>query len=97
MYDIKKIVDVKLNVQLVYVALIHQYVYEGPCRFGPEECLTTEFDEMNQAEIFKMWSGGIGEVLSKVSGVNMPTRCTSRCQMNTWLYSRLKEGNMVCG
>ena len=30
MYDIKKITDVKLNVQLVYVALIHEYVYEGP-------------------------------------------------------------------
>lgn len=71
MYDIKKIVDVKLNLQLVYVALIHEYVYEGPCRFGPKECLTKEFDLMNQAEIFKAWSGGIGGALSHVPGVNM--------------------------
>ena len=71
MYDIQKIVDVKLNVQLVYVALIHEYVYEGPCRFGPEECLTKEFDEMNQAEIFKAWSGGYGGAIAHTPGVNM--------------------------
>lgn len=71
MYDINKIIDVKLNVQLVYVALIHEYVYEGPCRFGPKECLTKEFDLMNQGEIFKAWSGGIGGALGHVPGVNM--------------------------
>lgn len=36
-------VDVKFNVQLVYVALIHEHAYEGPCRFGPPEALTKEF------------------------------------------------------
>ena len=71
MYEINKITDVKLNVQMVYVALIHQYVYEGPCRFGPKETLTKEFDEMNQAEIFKAWSGGYGGAISHVPGVNM--------------------------
>lgn len=71
MYEFEKITDVKLNVQLVYVALIHEYVYEGPCRFGPKECLTKEFDLMNQAEIFKAWSNGYGGALSQVPGVHM--------------------------
>ena len=71
MYEVKKVTDVQLNVQLVYVALIHEYVYEGPCRFGPKECLTKEFDLMNQAEIFKAWSGGYGGALASVPGVNM--------------------------
>ena len=71
MYNVKKITDVTLNVQLVYVALIHEYVYEGPCRFGPKEALTTEFDEMNQAEIFKAWSNGFGGAISQVPGVKI--------------------------
>ncbi len=69
--NIRKVTDVTLNVQLVYVALIHEYVYEGPCRFGPKECLTKEFDLMNQAEIFKAWTKGYGGAISHVTGVNL--------------------------
>lgn len=71
MYEIQKITDVKLNVQLVYVGLIHEYVYEGPCRFGPKEVLTKEFDEMNQAEIFKAWSKGFGGAIGQTPNVNI--------------------------
>ncbi len=71
MYEINKITDVQLNVQLVYVALIHEYAYEGPCRFGPPEALTKEFDLMNQAEIFKAWSAGFGGAISQVPGVHL--------------------------
>lgn len=60
-----------MNVQLVYVGLIHEYVYEGPCRSGPKECLKKEFDLMNQAEIFKAWSNGYGGAISHVPGVNL--------------------------
>lgn len=63
--------DVKLNVQLVYVALIHEHAYEGPCRFGPPEALTKEFDLLNQAEIFKGWSGAMMGAFSQVPGINM--------------------------
>ena len=45
--------DVTLNVQPVFVALIHEYVYEGPCRFAPPEILTKEFDLLNKGKIFK--------------------------------------------
>ena len=71
MYQINRILDVKLRVQLVYVALIHEYAYEGPCRFGPQETLTTEFDEMNQAEIFKAWTNGFGGAISREPGVEL--------------------------
>lgn len=71
MYEVKKSIDVQLNVQLVYTALIHEYAYEGPCRFGPPEALTQEFDLMNQAEIFKMWSNGYGGALSQIPGINV--------------------------
>lgn len=71
MYNVDKSIDIELNVQLVYVALIHEYAYEGPCRFGPPEALTQEFDLMNQAEIFKMWTAGYGGALSHVPGINL--------------------------
>ncbi|MCU6762609.1 L-fucose isomerase and related proteins [uncultured Roseburia sp.] len=71
MYNVNKCVDVQLNVQLVYVALIHEYPYEGPCRFGPWETLTTEFDELNQAEIFKMWSSGYGGAIASEPGIHL--------------------------
>ena len=71
MYDVKKSIDVELNVQLVYIALIHEYAYEGPCRFGPPEALTQEFDLMNQAEIFKMWTQGYGGALSHIPGIHL--------------------------
>lgn len=71
MYDVKKSIDVELNVQLVYTALIHEYAYEGPCRFGPPEALTQEIDLMNQAEIFKMWTQGYGGALSHIPGIHL--------------------------
>lgn len=68
---ILKSIDVQLNVQLVYVGLIHQYSYEGPCRFGPPETLTRDFDLKNQADIFQHWSAGFGGALRQVPGVNI--------------------------
>ena len=32
--------DVKLTVKPVFLAFIHEYVYEGPCRFNKLEDLT---------------------------------------------------------
>lgn len=31
---IAKNIDVKLNVRPIYIGLVHEYAYEGPCRFG---------------------------------------------------------------
>lgn len=30
---IAKNIDVKLNVRPIYIGLVHEYAYEGPCRF----------------------------------------------------------------
>ncbi len=41
---IEKITDVKLNVRPVFIGLVHQYYYEGPCRFGKGEELEKDYD-----------------------------------------------------
>ncbi len=46
-------VDTKLNVKPVFVDFNHDYVYEGPCRFGEGDGLTPEFDRFLSGEISK--------------------------------------------
>lgn len=39
--------DVKINIRPVSMSLVHDYVFEGPCRFGrSEEQLTGDYDRM---------------------------------------------------
>ena len=45
--------EVKLNVRPIFVDFTHDYVYEGPCRFGKGDSLTPEFDKMLNGEISK--------------------------------------------
>ena len=40
--------DVKLNVRPVTVCVYHEYVFEGPCRFGEGDRLTKEFERWLQ-------------------------------------------------
>lgn len=47
---IQNIRDVKLVVQPIYMTMHHDYVFEGPCRFGTPEQLTSEYDNMVNAE-----------------------------------------------
>ena len=51
--SIKKGVDLKLNVKPVFVDFTHEYVYEGPCRFGQGDALTPEYDRFLNGEIYK--------------------------------------------
>lgn len=46
---IKKAADVKLVVQPIFLTFHHDYVFEGPCRWGEGEALTKEFDLMVDA------------------------------------------------
>lgn len=50
---IKKTIDMKLKVKPAYFQLIHRSAYEGPCRLGSDEQLTTEFDQKIGIEKFK--------------------------------------------
>lgn len=52
---IKKLDDVRLNVKPMFLTLYHEYVFEGPCRFGNGIQLEKDFDLMMAAEKFKGW------------------------------------------
>ena len=45
--------EIKLKVKPVFIDFNHDYVYEGPCRFGKGEALTPQFDRMISGEIYK--------------------------------------------
>ncbi len=51
--NIQKTKDVKLVIQPVIGIMVHEYVFEGPCRFGGGEELTTAFDRQVGAEGYK--------------------------------------------
>lgn len=51
--SIEKGIDLKLNVKPVFVDFTHEYVYEGPCRFGQGDALTPEYDRFLNGEIYK--------------------------------------------
>jgi len=45
----KKITEIKLTLKPVLTGFYHDYIFEGPCRFGKGEMLTKEFDLANNA------------------------------------------------
>ena len=52
---IAKNIDVKLNVRPIYIGLVHEYAYEGPCRFGEGDALEKEFDQMVSRETYEIF------------------------------------------
>lgn len=63
--------DVVLNVRPIEIGLYHDYVFEGPCRFGRGEELTREHDMM----VIEMKSKADEEMLRSefggIPGVNI--------------------------
>lgn len=57
--SIRPITEIKLNVRPIYISFCHQYVYEGPCRFGKGDELTYEFDQAMNAETYKQYLADI--------------------------------------
>ena len=55
MATINKTQDIKLNIKPITLGLIHEYVFEGPCRFGKGDELLAEFDEARTAQIAEGW------------------------------------------
>ncbi len=72
----KKARDIKLVVQPVMSVMVHEYVFEGPCRFGSGEELTVEFDRMNGAEGYRVFKKKLEE-LKKVQELEIlePVEC----------------------
>lgn len=44
-----RVVDYRLTLKPVFTGFYHDYIFEGPCRFGKDEMLTKEFDLANMA------------------------------------------------
>ncbi|MBN1905175.1 MAG: hypothetical protein JW927_08780 [Deltaproteobacteria bacterium] len=63
-FNIKKSIDVKLNVRPVMVDLVHEYVFEGPCRFRKGEELKREFDIKSYEAMFNQFVETINKSLS---------------------------------
>lgn len=70
-WSIKKGKDIKLNVRPVTVCVYHEYVFEGPCRFGTGDQLTKEFDLMNAAELHKRFVDNVQNNLGALDYVNV--------------------------
>lgn len=51
--------DVILYVRPVYIDFIHEYVYEGPCRFGSGDELTPEYDKMQAEEMYQRFISNV--------------------------------------
>ncbi len=66
---IKKTNGIKLNVKPVFIAFYHEYVFEGPCRFGMEEELTKEYDMKGSAAAYKKFQEELEQYMPE--GVNV--------------------------
>jgi len=58
--NISNVKDTRLVIQPIHSVMVHEYVFEGPCRFGIGDELTLDFDRMNGAvgfDIFSLQSG----------------------------------------
>ncbi len=63
---IKKPDEIKLTVQPIFITFHHEYVFEGPCRWGEGEALTKEFDLMVDAQRLEMLTAEAKEHLDDV-------------------------------
>ena len=55
--------DTKLVVQPVIGIMVHEYVFEGPCRFGEGDALTLEFDRMVGADGFQAFRKNLAQYI----------------------------------
>ena len=60
---IQKAANVKLVIQPVIGIMVHEYVFEGPCRFGAGETLTLEFDRMVGADGYKAFRDNLAKYI----------------------------------
>ncbi len=58
-----------MNVRPVFIAFIHQYAFEGPCRFGQGEQLEHDYDVMMAQELFKKFRSNIAK--NTPEGINI--------------------------
>ena len=57
----KAALDVRINVKPVFSNMVHTDAWEGPCRVGPHEKLTKEYDIKVGKEQFEVWKKVLGK------------------------------------
>lgn len=65
--SIQKTGDVKLVVQPVIAIMVHEHVFEGPCRFGSGDELTLEFDRMVGADGYREFRENLAKYIAPES------------------------------
>lgn len=70
-FNIKKGKDIKLNVRPVTISIYHEYVFEGPCRFGRGDELTKDYDMMSIAMVHRGFVDEVNEHLGDLDYVNI--------------------------
>ena len=75
--QINRAQDVKLVIQPVIGIMVHEYVFEGPCRFGGGEALTLEFDRMVGADGYKDFRANLKKYIEPEEDFEMfePVSC----------------------
>ncbi len=69
--DIRRTVDIKLNVKPIFPDMYHDYVFEGPCRFGSGQALTREYDQAVNRESYEQWVKELETNVSGAHGINL--------------------------
>lgn len=69
--ELKKAKDIKLVVQPIIGIMVHEYVFEGPCRFGEGDALTLEFDRMVGADGYKAFRENLAKYIAPVPEFEM--------------------------
>ncbi len=71
MAEIKKTQDIKLNIKPICIGMKHEYVFEGPCRFGKGDELLGEWDEATTMMFDQKWKENLHAELDGIEYVNI--------------------------
>ncbi|MEA4853437.1 MAG: fucose isomerase [Christensenella sp.] len=92
---IKKASEEKLNVKPVFIALVHKYFYEGPCRFGKGDALQPGYDEILEREMYKQFQKDVKEYMPQEVNLLAPVYVerTDDWNQEEAMYEKIMEDN----
>ncbi|WP_066649400.1 fucose isomerase [Christensenella timonensis] len=92
---IKKANTVKLNVKPVFIALVHKYFYEGPCRFGKGDALQPGYDAIMEREMYKQFCEDVKNYMPQEVNILEPVYVERYDDWNQEdeMYEKIMEDN----
>ena len=92
---IKKANTVKLNVKPVFIALVHKYFYEGPCRFGKGDALQPGYDAILEREMYKQFCEDVKNYMPQEVNILEPVYVERYDDWNQEdeMYEKIMEDN----